>query len=266
MNIRKYWLVAKNTWDEVFAYRLNFAMWRVRTVVQLLTLYFLWLGLLPKGATLLGYTQSVMLTYILGTSLIGSIVLASRSYAVGDDINNGNLSNFLIRPINYFAYWFAKDVGDKAMNICFSVFELTVLFLMLHPPVFFQTNIFYLILSSISIIIAIVLYFFFNLLLGFIGFWSPEVWGPRFIFMILLSFFAGSLFPLDILPKPVFIAFQFLPFSYLLYFPLKIYLGRLTMFEILTGLLTSLVWTFLIYKIVQFVWAKGLRVYTAYGR
>lgn len=79
MNVRKYWLVAKNTWEETLTYRLNFAMWRVRTVLQLLTLYFLWLSVLPKDTTLLGYTQPFMLTYILGTSLISSIVLASRS-------------------------------------------------------------------------------------------------------------------------------------------------------------------------------------------
>ena len=115
--MNKYLLVAKNTWYETVTYRFNFVMWRIRVVFQMLTVYFLWLAIIPSNGNFLGYTKPLMLTYILGTSFISSITLASRSYGIGEEINNGNLSNFLIKPINYFLYWFAKDMGDKAMNI-----------------------------------------------------------------------------------------------------------------------------------------------------
>lgn len=264
--MNKYYLVAKLTWDETLVYRLNFVMWRVRTVVQLLTMYFLWLSLVPSNASLFGYDQSAILTYVLATSLVGSIILSSRSYAVGDEINTGNLSNFLLRPINYFLYWFFRDIGDKAMNILFSVAELTILFLILKPPFFIQTNSTYLFLACLSAAVAVVMYFFFNFLLGMLGFWSPEVWAPRFIFIILLNFFSGGLFPLDILPKAIFSVFQFLPFPYLLYFPIKIYLGQLTVLQILMGITVSLSWTIFLYVIVRYIWNKGLLVYTAQGR
>lgn len=264
--MKKYWIVAKNTWEETFIYRLNFVMWRFRTVLSLITVYFLWFSILPKDGIFIGYNQSLMLTYILGTSLVSSVILASRTVAVGEEINEGNLSNFLIRPINYFLYWFAKDLGDKAMNIIFSLGELTILFLVLRPPFFIQTDLKYLFFCFVAIILGVVLFFFFNFLLGLIGFWSPEVWAPRFIFIILLSFFAGSFFPLDILPAPIFNIFQYLPFPYLLYFPLKIYLGQLALNKIFFGLLISITWTFLIYGIVRFVWQKGLKLYAAEGR
>ncbi len=264
--MNKYLLVAKNTWYETVTYRFNFVMWRIRVVFQMLTVYFLWLAIIPSNGNFLGYTKPLMLTYILGTSFISSITLASRSYGIGEEINNGNLSNFLIKPINYFLYWFAKDMGDKAMNILFSILELTILFLLLHPPIFIQTNILIIFLSLVSAMIALTLYFFFNILLGLIGFWSPEVWAPRFIFIILLNFFAGSLFPLDILPKSVFYFLQALPFTYILYFPLKIYLGQLSQIEIYTGFFISTIWVFILYWLVKIIWAKGLAVYTAYGR
>lgn len=264
--MNKYFRVAKLTWDETLVYRLNFVMWRVRVVLQILTLYFLWVSLLPSGASIFGYNQSSILTYILGTSMVGSVVLSSRSYAVGDEINSGNLSNFLLRPINYFLYWFARDVGDKAMNIMFSVIELVVLFAILKPPFFIQTDSLYILLTFVAIVLALIMYFFFNFLLGLIGFWNPEVWAPRFIFIILLNFFAGGLFPLDILPKFIFSAFQLLPFTYLLYFPIKIYLGQLTIMEIFNGIMISLAWTILLFIVVRYIWRKGLLVYTAQGR
>ena len=264
--MNKYLLVAKNTWYETVAYRFNFVMWRIRVVFQMLTVYFLWLAIIPENGDFLGYTKPLMLTYVLGTSLIASIALASRSYGIGDEINNGNLSNFLIKPINYFLYWFSKDMGDKAMNILFSVLELTMLFLLLHPPIFIQTNIFIIFLALISSVIALILYFLFNILLGLIGFWSPDVWAPRFIFIILLNFFAGSLFPLDILPKSVFYFLRALPFTYILYFPLKIYLGQLSQIEIYIGVFISAIWVLIIYWFVRIIWAKGIAAYTAYGR
>lgn len=264
--MNKYLLVAKNTWDETLTYRFNFVMWRVRVIFQLLTTYFLWLAIIPENGNFLGYTKPLMLTYILGTSLISSIALASRSYGIGDEINNGNLSNFLIKPINYFLYWFSKDMGDKAMNILFSILELAILFLLLHPTIFIQTNVLFILLSFLFSLIALLLYFFFNIILGLMGFWNSDVWAPRFIFIILLNFFAGSLFPLDILPKQVFYFLQALPFTYILYFPLKIYLGQLSQIEIYKGLFVSLIWGLLLFLCIKIIWAKGLATYTSYGR
>lgn len=264
--MKKYWIVIKNTWDEMLTYRLNFMMWRIRMVLHVIAMYFLWLAVLPQDGAIGGYSQTMMLTYILGTSLLGAIVLSSRSYSVGDEINSGDLSNYLIRPVNYFSYWFAKDLGDKAMNIVFSITELTILFFIIQPPVFLQTNIIYLLLFLLSILCAVVLYFFFNLLLGFIGFWSPEVWAPRFIFYVTVGFFAGGYFPLDILSGPVAIVFKTLPFSYLLYFPLKIYLGQLSIVEALQGLIIGFLWVVVLYICVQMIWKKGILLYTAQGR
>src|SRR3989344_6472974 len=264
--MKKYYLIARNTWDEVLTSRTSFIMWRVRSVIQVLTIYFLWSVVVPPGKTLLGYSQSLITTYILGTLLLESIVLSSRSYIVGNEINSGNLMNFLIRPINYFSYWFSKDIGDKAMNICFSVVELTLIFLVLRPSLFIQTDPFYISFFILSVILAIFIYFFINFLLGLIGFWSPEIWAPRFIFITILGFFAGSLFPLDILPRTIYEILKFLPFTYLMYFPIKIYLGQLSIFEILSGLSISAFWVFAIYFIVKLIWRKGIRSYTAYGR
>lgn len=264
--MKKYFLIAKNTWDETFAYRLNFVMWRVRMVLQLLTTYFLWYTLLPPGKTLFGYDQSSMLTYIFGTSIFFSIILANRSGDVGELINSGNLSNYLLRPMNFFLAWFFRDIGDKAMNLFFSIIEITLLYIVLRPPLTIQTDPIILLFVFFATCCAVLLNFFINLIIGSLGFWTPEVWAPRFIFWIIIYFFSGSAFPLDILPKPVFVVFEFLPFTYLLYFPLKIYLGQLSMQMIISGMVISAAWVFLLFLLLRFLWQKGMHVYTAQGR
>lgn len=264
--MKKYFQVAKNTIQEMVAYRLSFLLYRTRNIMSVLTMYFLWLAVLPKNGTFAGYDQQMILTYIFGTSLVSTLVMASRSQAIGDEINEGNLSNHLLRPMSYFKYWFARDMGDKLVNVIFGIVELTLLFSFLKPPLFLQTNPVYLLLFIVALMIGIVNYFFISVGLGMIGFWSRDIWAPRFIFYTVLIFFSGGLFPLDILPHGLSLFFQALPFAYLLYFPVKVYLGQLPVSQVFIGFAVSVVWSFILYQIINAVWQKGLKLYTAYGR
>ncbi len=264
--MKKYLLVIKNTWDEIVTYRFNFFMWRVRNVFQFLTIYFLWFSIIPDKGNLFGYSRDLMLTYIVLTTFVSSITLSSRTQEIAENINNGDLSIFLLKPFSYFKYWYSRDIGDKLMNVSFSLAEITLIFLVLKPPFYLQNDPFIIFLTLAGIFLALNLHFFITFLLSLIGFWSTDVWGPRFIFYILIGFLAGGVFPLDILPKAVFNILQVLPFSYLIYFPIKIYLGQLTNLQIIYGFLISSVWVLIFYFLLMLVWKKGLKSYNAYGR
>ena len=263
--MRLYLQIAKNTWDEMTTYRFNFIMWRVRNVLQLLTVYYLWLAVTPQHGSLFGYSQSAIVSYILGASLVGSIVFSSRTQEMGENINSGELSQYLIRPVTYFGYWFARDIGDKLFNISFAVVELALLFIILKPSLYIQTDTTMLIFSILALCLAIVSNFFIGCLLSMIAFWSPEFWAPRFIFYMLISFFAGGLFPLDILPQWFQYVVRFSPFTYLQYFPLKIYLGGFSTTQIWQGLIISAIWAGVFYLLLHYIWKKGLRMYSSQG-
>jgi ABC-2 type transport system permease protein len=264
MNV--YLQIIKGTWAEYMVYRLNFVMWRVRMVMQLLITYFLWSAISGTNTEFFGYTQSMILTYILLSSIVRTLVLSTTTMGIGDLINQGNLSNYLIRPIHFFSYYAAKDVADKALNLFFAIGEFTILYFILRPPVFLQMDPFYLMSAMVAILIGMVLYFYFSLMLGFLGFWTPDVWGPRFISFVIIEFFAGGLFPLDILPKAIYNLTQFLPFSYFIYFPLKVYTGQLTGVQVFEGLGIGLLWTVGLWYIALQLWHKGLKAYTAEGK
>lgn len=264
--MKKYWQVIQSTLWEIGTYRFNFVMWRFRTVLQFLTVYFLWLAVVPVQGQIFGYSQQLMLTYILGTAVVGSIVLSTRTHEIGPNIDSGDLSLFLLRPINYFKYWFARDMADKAVNIGFVIVEFLLLFLLLKPPFFFQTEFLSLFLTVLAIGFAIFLNFYVGCLLGLIGFWSPEVWAPRFMYYVLVPFLGGAAFPLDIFPQGFQNFLNTLPFSYMIYFPVKIYLGSLTANQIINGITIAGLWVVILHCATQFTWMKGLRNYSAQGR
>ena len=264
--MRKYLFVIRNTFQEYFIYRVSFVMWRFRSVLGLLTGYFLIKAIFSQGKIIYGYDLERILTYIFSVSVLRAIIFSSRTIDLAGAIQSGDLTNILIKPISAIKFWFSRDLADKILNIVFSLLELILIVYLMKPPFFIQLNPFYLLLFVFSITLAVLLYFLINYLLALIGFWTPEVWAPHFIFNILLNFFAGGLIPLDVLPKKVNIFFQLTPFPYLLFNPISIYLGKVHWSIGVSMIVVCSVWIGIFYLIIKRVWQKGLLIYQAEGR
>ena len=267
--MKKYLQIFKLSFQQEFAYRLNFVMWRVRNILQIILMFFLWSSVFKNPQTeVFGYNQEKILTYVFGILILRAIVFSARAVDVAGEISNGDITNFLLKPISYFKYWATRDIASKVLNLSFSVFEITVLFLILKPPLFLQTNPLSLFAVLVSLILAVILFFCLLFITNISAFWMPENgWAAQFLFIVIITdFLSGGVFPLDILP----LAFQKVlystPFPYLLFFPLQVYLGKIAGLEIIRGLVTAFTWVFVLFMTVKFVWAKGLRRYSAEGR
>lgn len=264
--MKKYFHIIRITWVEMLEYRLNFVLWRVRFVMQRLVVYFLWLALFGSHETFFGYSQSTILTYVLLVGIVATFVTGTRAMGVGELITQGNLSNILIRPINFFRMYIARDTGDKLLNLACGIVEVIVLVVVLRPPVFLQVSAAPLFFAAAAVVIGISIYFCYAMMHGLLAFWLPDVWAPRFLSFVMMEFFTGALFPLDILPKPLYALAQLLPFQYFMYFPVKLYLGQLAIHQIIVGLSVGVVWVIVFWYCMMFMWQRGLRVYTSEGR
>ncbi len=264
--MQTYLQIIKGTIEEYMTYRLSFTLWRVRLVIQLLVVYFMWWALFSGHHELFGYSQSAMLTYILFSSFVRPFVMGTRTQEVAEYIRSGSLSNYLVRPMNFLGFCASRDVADKLLNVLFALFEIIVLYLLLRPELYIQTDVIVMSLSFIAVIMGMILFFYFSLLISYMGFWTPDVWAPRFLSFVFAEFFTGALFPLDILSGPLYLISKSLPFYYFIYFPLKVYLGQLSSMEIIQGFSIGLVWTAGLWLLARVVWSRGLLAYTAEGK
>jgi ABC-2 type transport system permease protein len=267
--MRKYLSIFKISFEEEFAYRLNFILWRVRNVLQIFLTYFLWSTVYSdSGKIFFGYDRTKILTYVFGIMIVRSLVLSARAVDVSNEVSNGDLSNYLLKPMSYFKYWFTRDLASKALNLSFAVFEFIILFIILKPPFFFQTNIVAFLAFFVSIILAILIYFLILFLLSSIPFWAPEVgWSSQFLVsIVIVEAFSGSLFPINILPQTFQSIILATPFPYLIYFPVEVYLGNITGWALLGGLMVATSWVGVLWVSLNIIWQKGLKVYQAFGR
>lgn len=266
--MQKYLTVFAISWQNEFTYRLNFILWRLRNVVRFLMTYFLWLGVFSSIPAAFGYSRSQMLAYVFMVLIVQSIVLSSPSSDnIGGEIANGDLSNYLVKPVNYLRYWFIRDLSSKLLNLVFAVFEITALWLIFRPAVQLPLSFSAAAGFIISCVLAVAINFFLSAGARFTAFWMPEsTWGFAFVLIIFMEVLAGGIFPLDILPKWIFNLLQFTPFPYLIYFPIAIFVGKISGLEMLRVLAQAVFISGGTFLAARFIWQKGLRIYGAEGR
>lgn len=267
--MQKYFQIFKISFEEEFVYKINFIMWRVRNVFQIIITFFLWSTIFSNpGTVIFGYDRAKILTYVFALMVVRAFVLSARAVDVSTDVAEGNLSNYLVKPLSYFKYWFTRDVASKTLNLGFAAVEFTALFLILKPAFYFQTDPFVLLAFLISVVIATLIFFCILFLISAVPFWAPELgWSAQFLVtIVILEFLSGSLFPIDILPIGLQKIVMATPFPYMIFFPVQVYLGKITGMAQIQGFLISAAWLAVLWVLMKYVWNKGLKVYQAIGR
>lgn len=267
-SMKRYKSIFQISLSQEFAYRLNFIMWRLRNVLQVFAVFYLWDTVFSDTSkTLLGYDRSQILTYVFLVLFVKAIVFSTRSIDVAGEISRGELTNYLLRPINYFYYWLTRDLSSKALNIGFSIAETIILIIVLKPPFFLQTNLLYLGLFLIALILAILIYYLLMMLFSFGTFWVPEQgWGLIFLLFVSSDILGGTLYPIDILPNVLQQILYATPFPYLVFMPIQIYLGKLSMILSLKAIAISFSWVVILAILIKKVWQRGLISYEGAGR
>jgi ABC-2 type transport system permease protein len=269
MNFLKYLSIAKISIENEFVYKLNFIMWRVRNVLQILIMFFLWSTIYSDpGKVLFGYNQGKILTYVLGVLIVRAIVTSTRVMDLAMDINRGDLSNFLLKPIGVFKFYLTRDIASKALNLFFAAFEIGALYLIFKPQLVIQLNPVIIITTIAALILATIIFFELAVITGMIPFWMPEAgWSVQFLFIVIIvEFLSGGVFPLDVFPRTVVNILHALPFPYLIFFPLQLYLGKIGGGMMWGGLMVAFAWSIALWLLVKWLWKKGITRYSSEGR
>lgn len=251
------------TIKEYFAYRLNFVLWRLRVVLSTLVTLFLWLGVFDAHTVFGSYSKERLLSYLLFSSLVTTFISSSRVSNLAGEIQSGEIMNLLLKPLSVFGYYATVDAVDKLINTFCGIIEFTLIVLFFKIPLVAPQQIgWFLLFLALGVCIS----FSINLLLSFIGFWTPEVWAPRFLFMMIVTFLSGSFFPLDLLPPVIYRILLFTPFPYLYFLPTKILIDGIQKIYFLQQVIFSLGWAIGLFFLARFVWKKGIKDFSFWGR
>jgi ABC-2 type transport system permease protein len=265
MHLKKYVTLFWLSWQRQLEMRSDFMFERARSMAIMLSVYYLWSALLENQTSVLGYTRVDLITYVLLMTLLRAWVLGCVTDRIPMEISKGKLSELLLRPISHLGYWASQDLASKSLNIMFAVLEVSLFAWLVSAPLAAPEQAITWFWFALSVLGGMIMYFQMSYMLGVMGFWTAQSWGPRFCFEILLEFCAGAYFPIDVLPAAAQKILMLLPFPYLVFVPSSIYLERIQGAEILSCLAHQAVWIVVLSFGVRIFWKKGLRFYSAEG-
>jgi len=261
----KYFTVYKNSLSTFLQYRLNVGLILVSHLVSLSGLIVLWLSVYASGQQMGTYSLSaILLYYILVTVL--TVTLGDgvgMGFEISDEINQGQVVNYLLRPISYLWARFYNLIGSNTINI-----------ILIGPLVvaigYIGRN--YYDLPSLKNWLIFVLFFVIATLMDFLvyfiaslsAFWLHR--GQLMIYGVILvaGLLDGSLIPLDLYPHWAFAVIKYLPFQYLIFTPVQAFLGRVNNFPEM--LILAICWLVVLYMFSLIFWRAGVRKFEAVGR
>ena len=256
---------------ERLAYRADFALKTFFQFLPIVTQIFLWGAIFGVGTAaargeIEGYRYGDMVSYYLLTMLARAFSsMPGLASGIARDVRDGQIRRFLVQPVDLLGFLFWHRVAHKLVYYVVASLALGTAFYLCRGyfPGWPSSTVMAAFVASL--LMAFLLGFLIESLLGLVSFWFLEVSSLLFVYMMLTYFLSGHMIPLDFFPEPFSSIFQALPLKYLAYVPPAIFLGRYDEAD-LSGLLAAeAAWIVVLLIANRVLLARGVRRYGAFG-
>jgi len=268
-----WWTILRICMEERLVYRGDFMLGTLMRFLPIVTQVFLWgavfagMGAAAGGTGQIGgFSYSDMVAYYL-LAMVGRAFSSMPGLASGIalQIRNGEIKKFLVQPIDLLGFLFLTRVAHKLVYYGVALVPFAIAFYLFRgyfsgwPPAEV------LLAFSISLVLAFLLGFFMEALMGLVGFWTLEVSSLLWIFMLFNFFLSGQMFPLSILPPPWDTIALAIPLQYLAYFPAAVFLEKITGPAMWQGVAIQAAWVVFFIIACRVAFNRGVRRYSAFG-
>jgi ABC-2 type transport system permease protein len=250
-------------------YRFNYLTRTLFSFIPLFAMLSLWHTIYATksaGHQLSGYTQAQMIFYYIMVAIVDVMTSVNEDdWQIAADIREGNISQFLLKPVDYLWYRLCLFFSGRIAYISMACVPLAI-FIFCFRNYFVPPDSGMAMLAFLfSLVLTALLQFFLSYSMAMLAFWILEISTFIFILFAFEYLASGHLFPLDMLPPALQHALAFTPFPSMLYAPIGIYMGKISGNGIASALLTQLVWVLMMYALARFMWARGIKKYAAFG-
>ena len=247
-------------------YRWNFAIRGFFSLFHLIVVFILWGAAFAGKTTIGGFDLAQTMTYFVVLLMMQFFIGAfNEDYQISEEIRNGLINQFLLKPINYFLYRFTIYGAARCVSGLLFLIPLAVAFPFIDQYLSFPPELWRLGVGLVAMVLSALIQFSIAFCFGLLTFWFLEIQGFVILSLAVESLLGGQMFPLDLMPDWVFRAAQYLPFYYQMYFPVAIFTGRIDQSLAVQGLGIQLAWVVLLLLFNRFLWIRGLRRHTAVG-
>ena len=248
-------------------YRWNFAIRGFFSLFHLTAVFILWTAAFVGRDSLGGFSLNETLTYFVTLLVLQFFISAfNEDYQISEEIRQGLINQFLLKPINYFIYRFSIFVAARLVSGGLILIPLLVAMPFIHDSLAFPTEPWRWAVGLPAMLLSALIQFSIAYCFGLLTFWFLEIQGFVILSMAIETVLGGQMFPLDLLPTWAYQIAKCLPFYYQMYFPAAIFTGRISdPTAIAQGFVIQIGWVLALLFINHWLWVRGLRRHTAVG-
>jgi ABC-2 type transport system permease protein len=252
-------------WAEQWQYRANLLMYLLYWLVSPVVYLAVWTTIARSQGSVSGLTPNDFVTYYMTLLIVDQLTSDITIHIFGYKIQDGTLSNELIRPIHpMLTNTLVNNLAFKALSFMALIPVWAVLWL-LYQPDFSSVTWQGVLLAVPAVVLGFAIGFLLSAALTCIAFWTTRVWALYEFYTGLVVLFSGQFVPLQLMPQVVQNIARFLPFQLFKYYPIQLILGRLAPAEIVQGYLMDVLWLVIALLFFRWVWSNGIKQFSAVG-
>jgi ABC-2 type transport system permease protein len=246
------------------AYRLRYFTGIVTYFIYVSVYYFIWKAIYEHSTSIEGFDFSHLLTYIGVGWIIRSFYFNNIDQELAYQVIEGRLAMDLIKPVNIQLMYVARAAGESIFRLVlltaptalllFFVFPLRLPSSARHAGVF-----------VVSVILSFLIVAAINFIVGTFALRLQSILGLLRAKFFLLELFSGLLLPISFFPGVFQKIFAVLPFEYISYVPMLIYLGKLDGGALARAIWVQIFWVVVLLAIGNAMWSWSSRKVTIQG-
>jgi ABC-2 type transport system permease protein len=247
---------------EAVAYRAEFVVWMLTTTMPLVMLA-LWTAVARDG--MFGrFTSSDFVAYYLAALIVRTLTGSWVVWEMNQEIRMGTLSMRLLKPIHPFISYSAQHLAAVPLRALLAL-PVAVTMLIVTSGDHVVKDPILIVVLLFSIAGAWLLSFIIMTIMGSLGMFIDRSIAVFEVYLGLFSVMSGYLVPLELMPGWVQQIAMWLPFRYLLGFPIEVMIGMMDRAQAFKAL--AIQWGMIVffYFIARAVWRAGLRRFEAFG-
>lgn len=253
---------------KIMSYRADFWVHFLGNVLtQVALAFFLWKSIFEfMGVDELGgYDFSTLMLYYIMVPLVDRMVRGPEMNHIALEIYEGTLNRYLIYPVSFFGYKYTTHIAQSSIFSFQFIMAVIVYLLWFGVPEGVNLHWKGMLMGGGAVLTGTVLFFFLVASLEMVAFWADHVWSLLVMLRFILYFTGGGMIPLSLFPELLQKIVFYLPFPYLASFPIRCFIGRVTIDEYLLSIGIMAAWIVITAIIAAFVWRAGLKRYSGIG-
>lgn len=236
------------------------------SVLNPLTMIFLWHGAFLSADKIGSLTLTDINTYFLVLILLNNLISVHIEEKIATrDIQQGGILGHLMRPMSYFWQCFAAEFSYRSFQAFVVILAMFVLIRILHIE-FIHPTLLHIVQFSLCAFIALFISFTYKFIMGISAFWLTDTNGLFSTLVVLELVFGGFIMPLELYPEWLQTLAHFSPYPYMYYYPYKALVGKLSHTEFASIFMLQLVILGILAGISYVTWNKGVKKFTAVGQ